>query len=111
MLTEDYIKQRWQEYIGQLYCDERKIKPIFKHAQGLKKEMKKKKVPEPDNITIEITPELINPIMDNGIIPENMGTKRSIIIPIQKKMQQQNNQSDQPSGKLLLKKLANDNKE
>lgn len=45
--------------------------------------MKKKKAAEPDNITIEMTPELINLIKDSGIIPENMDTGRPII-PIQK---------------------------
>lgn len=65
--------------------DERK-KAHNKKAQGPKileeevrsilKDMKKKKAAKPDSITTEMTPELINPI------PKNIGTWRSIIIPV-----------------------------
>lgn len=111
MLTEEEdIMKRWEEYLEQLYKDERTCKPNIKRlnegptilreeVEQALKEMKKKKASGPDEIVIEMiltageegisrTTEMINLIYETGVLPTELG--KSIIIPIPKNRMRKN---------------------
>ena len=105
LMEEEEIRSRWEEYIEQLYHDDRKLKPSFKNGnEGPKilkeevaaalKAMKKKKAAGPDDIItemlatagevgIERTTELANIMYESGKLPDELC--KSIFIAIPKK--------------------------
>ena len=109
-MEEEEIRSRWEEYIEQLYHDDRKLKPSFKNVnEGPKilkeevvaalKAMKKKKAAGPDDIVtemlatagevgIERTTELANIMYESGTLPDELC--KSIFIAIPKKQEQLN---------------------
>ena len=105
ILEKEKILERWTEYIGELFHDNRGDKPtIVKKIEGpkiLKSEvrtaiakMRKNKAAEPDEIVVEMVTALdefgidqltgvINEIYDSGKIPEELS--QSIFIALPKK--------------------------
>ena len=105
LVEKDKILERWNEYIGELFHDNRGEKPtINKPMEGLKilkaevrtaiSRMKKNKAAGPDNIVIEMInaleefgieklTEIINEIYEKGEIPTDLS--RSIFIALPKR--------------------------
>ena len=135
VVEENEIRTRWEEYIKELYNDERGQKPIKTNNEGppiLKEEikaalnkMKKNKATGPDNIETEMLEaagesgiktltEIANIIYQTGKLPEDM--YRSIFITIPKKGRNnrmrstQNNKSNKPCNKADTESTAEQSK-
>lgn len=106
-MDKESILKRWTEYIGDLFYDNRGIKPIIKkNIEGPKilisevrsalSKMKRNKAMGPDEIATEMIvaldefgleklTEIINEIYDSGEVPEDLS--KSIFIALPKKQE------------------------
>ena len=104
LFEEEAIQERWCEYVGELFDDQRGDIPKFDQLEGPEilvkevenaiKSMKNGKAPGDDGVTSEMlqaldqlgvtrVTELCNKIYDTGHIPEDL--KKSTFLPIPKK--------------------------